>query len=336
MPPAKLYEGLSLYIESMIASGGFAPGEKLPTQRALAAQFNLTQNAVCRALKDLAARGLLDLRQGSGCYVRRRVEHRGKYNFMVYTQSKYMTPTYCGRILSGMLDRAAELGIGLMLNFVDYPDFAGSPLREREADFDAVVLVGLYDNVLTEFFCRKPCVGVNMHRTFGCLSTLDMDPVAAADLAVGYLHRKSVRHAICITSPDFAHEGAARNVFDFRRQCFLAAWDGTSECVAPRESDDLTGFARLPAGTGLWFSGDTHCHRLFRGFQKQTGRDLAAAVPLISNNGRNRTDPSMFLFPTIAPDYRLMGRNAVDEAVRRVEQPGAPLMRLYQNVALFE
>lgn len=336
MPPAKLYEGLSRYIESMIASGGFAPGEKLPTQRALAAQFGLTQNAVCRALKELAGLGLLDLRQGSGCYVRRRVERRGKYNFMVYSHSRHMAPTYCGRILSGMLDRASELGIGLMLNFVDYPDFAGSPLREREADFDAVVLVGLYDSSLAEFSCRKPCVGVNMHRTFGCLSTLDMDPAAAADLAVGYLHRKNVRRAVCVSLPDLDHEGAARNVFDFRRQCFLAAWDGPAESRFLRETDELAGLARLPEGTGLWFPGDSYCHRIFREFKKQTGQDLGAAVPLISNDGRNRIDPRMFLFPTIAPDYRLMGRNAVDEAVRRVEQPGAPLMRLYQNVALFE
>ena len=58
MPPAKLYAELSAYLESMIASGGFAPGEKLPAQRKLCEQFGLTKSTVGRALKELEARGL--------------------------------------------------------------------------------------------------------------------------------------------------------------------------------------------------------------------------------------------------------------------------------------
>ena len=150
------------------------------------------------------------------------------------------------------------------------------------------------------------------------------------------MRRKNVRHAICISWPGYTHEGEAGNVLDFRRQCFLAAWRGTSECISLHESDDLSRLARLPEGTGLWFAADTACQKILKGYRAQTGRDLLDEVPIISNNGRNRISPKMFHFPTIGPDYRLMGRCAVDEAVRRIEQPGAPLMRLYQNVTLQE
>ena len=142
MPPAKLYAELSAYLESMIASGGFAPGEKLPAQRKLCEEFGLTKSTVGRALKELEARGLVEMRHGSGCFVRRPAARRGRYNLMVYTESDAFDRSYCGRIIIGLQKRAAELGCGIMLNFVKYADFPTTPLRRRETDFDAVILVG--------------------------------------------------------------------------------------------------------------------------------------------------------------------------------------------------
>ena len=324
---------LTAHLESAIAAGALAPGEKLPTQRELGAQFGLAQSAVCRVLKRLEARGLLELRQGSGCFVRTRAEKRGRYNLMVYTQGEVRAASYCGRILLGMQERAAELGIGLMLNFVRYEHFADTPLREREKEFDAVVLVGLYDTALTNFSSRKPCVGVDMHRSFGCLSTLEMDPVEAAELAAGYLRRRHVRNVLCF-SPVLGKN--TPTVLDFRLQCFLAAWDGKSRVLSPDKSADLSFLARLPKDTGLWFANDSYAQDVLRACGAQTGRDLVAELPVISNNGRNRLDPRMLRCPTITPDYRAMGRCAVDEAVRRIAGPGAPRLRIYQSVTLLE
>lgn len=57
---------LSRGIESLIASGELRPGDRLPAERALAAAGSVSRGTVVAAYADLAERGLVDRRQGSG------------------------------------------------------------------------------------------------------------------------------------------------------------------------------------------------------------------------------------------------------------------------------
>lgn len=333
MPPAKIYSELSGYLESMIASGYFAPGEKLPVQRELCEQFGLTKGTVGRALKELEDRGLVELRHGSGCFVCRRENSRKHCNLVLYTESDLKTASYCGRVIAGIQQRAAELGIGLMIHFIPVSEIAGSPARQRQDDFDAVLLVGPYDLALQEFSCRKPCVGVNMHRNFGHFSTLEMDPLLAAELAAGFLRRHGARQVMAFAA---AGGNAAQNVFQYRRQCFQAVWGEDFTFCPQDEDDDLAFLEKLPADTGLWFSSDHRYHRICKRFRQQTGRVLTDLFPVISNDGRNFLVPDQMPVTSILPDYQDMGRGAVDEAIRRIECPGSPPRRIYQNVTLKE
>lgn len=58
-----------------IVSSDLKPGQKLPSTRELARRFNIHSNTVSAAYRDLAARGWVELRKGSGIYVR---EHPGE------------------------------------------------------------------------------------------------------------------------------------------------------------------------------------------------------------------------------------------------------------------
>ena len=60
-----------------LLSGRYAPGEKLPTQRALAADLGVTMSSVREALKRLEQMGLVDVRHGSAMRVRDWREHGG-------------------------------------------------------------------------------------------------------------------------------------------------------------------------------------------------------------------------------------------------------------------
>ena len=60
---------VAAYIEREIASRGLRPGDKLPTERELAAQLSVSRGTVRGALQDLAAKHLLERTPGRGTIV---------------------------------------------------------------------------------------------------------------------------------------------------------------------------------------------------------------------------------------------------------------------------
>src|SRR6202044_552604 len=65
-----LHRQLFLVLHDEIARGAIAPGDALPTEQALCAQFGVSRITVRRALADLAEQGYIDRRQGVGSFVR--------------------------------------------------------------------------------------------------------------------------------------------------------------------------------------------------------------------------------------------------------------------------
>ena len=55
---------------SAIVGGKYLPGEKIPTEKEIAAQFNASRPTVGRAMRDLEQHGMLVRRQGAGTFVR--------------------------------------------------------------------------------------------------------------------------------------------------------------------------------------------------------------------------------------------------------------------------
>jgi GntR family transcriptional regulator len=62
---------LALQIEVAVVTGQLLPGRKLPSVRELARRLKLHHNTVAAAYGDLAARGLIESKRGSGIYVSR-------------------------------------------------------------------------------------------------------------------------------------------------------------------------------------------------------------------------------------------------------------------------
>ena len=72
---ASAVEGVTLWrriaddIEHAIRSGGHPVGERLPSETEIAVRFGVNRHTVRRALSELAARGFVRARRGSGTYV---------------------------------------------------------------------------------------------------------------------------------------------------------------------------------------------------------------------------------------------------------------------------
>ena len=56
-------------LEEDISTGGFKPGEKMPTEAVLSQRFQVNRHTVRRAIGDLTARGLVRVEQGRGTFV---------------------------------------------------------------------------------------------------------------------------------------------------------------------------------------------------------------------------------------------------------------------------
>ena len=67
--PLPAYEKVKAFIRGHIASGGWKPGDRVPTEAALMQQFRISRMTVNRALRELAGEGLVTRVQGSGTRV---------------------------------------------------------------------------------------------------------------------------------------------------------------------------------------------------------------------------------------------------------------------------
>lgn len=73
----RLYQHIADQIRSLIQSGGFAQGTRLPPERDLAQQLGVSRPSLREALIALEIAGSVEIRQGSGVYVCRSPERSG-------------------------------------------------------------------------------------------------------------------------------------------------------------------------------------------------------------------------------------------------------------------
>jgi GntR family transcriptional repressor for pyruvate dehydrogenase complex len=116
-----------------LLSGRYAPGERLPTQRALAADLGVTMSSLREALKRLEQMGLVESRQGDGMRVRAWREHGG---LDVVAHLLFRAGGVDGRVLADVLEaRSLMLAeLAALAARRRSPDAAGR-LRDLAAEF---------------------------------------------------------------------------------------------------------------------------------------------------------------------------------------------------------
>lgn len=67
--PVSLARQMASFLRGAILSGTLAPGEKLPSTRALSRELRVARNVAVECMEQLAAEGYVETRRGSGAYV---------------------------------------------------------------------------------------------------------------------------------------------------------------------------------------------------------------------------------------------------------------------------
>ena len=65
----KAYKGVIDYFKKKIMDGELRPGEKLPPERDIAEQLNVSRNSVREAIRIMDMTGVISSQQGSGNYI---------------------------------------------------------------------------------------------------------------------------------------------------------------------------------------------------------------------------------------------------------------------------
>lgn len=68
--PKKIYQLIVEQIQDMIMTGELKSGDKLPSERSLAEQFDASRSSIREAMRSLEILGVLESRQGEGNFVR--------------------------------------------------------------------------------------------------------------------------------------------------------------------------------------------------------------------------------------------------------------------------
>ncbi len=71
MKKTRLYEGIIKQLLDLIKSGELKPGDKLPTERDLAIQLNVSRTAIREALRTMEMMGFISSKVGAGTYIKK-------------------------------------------------------------------------------------------------------------------------------------------------------------------------------------------------------------------------------------------------------------------------
>ncbi|MHC4441803.1 MAG: GntR family transcriptional regulator [Planctomycetota bacterium] len=176
------YRQIYEYIRDGIVSGRYGEGDKLPTQMELASRFTVSRLTVIRALRELENEGVLELRQGSGCFVGQ--QHKTKTRLLglvaVYTP--------------GPIEMIAD-EIGHIIRQHNYELLWRTKTPERWVDFPehAEAQCALYQSLGIAGIFYMPIVGI---RDYYVINRQIVDKFLQAGILVVLLDRDVIEYPL--------------------------------------------------------------------------------------------------------------------------------------------
>ena len=197
-------------------------------------------------------------------------------------------------------------------------------LLEAGNECDALLLLGANYEEAIQDGVELPCpvVGVEFGDSHGGVcSMLSLDPFQAAGLAVAYFRKLGVKTVTVLHSSHEIHRE--------RAESFRYRWNRMGQCRLHefQERENIPEDWDWANGAFYITGGDTYDYIAER-FRQTVGGDLKRNRRIISLDGKARLVPGKHPGVCIFPDWREVGRAALDEVIRRIENPGSPPRRI--------
>lgn len=205
----KKYEAVQTFLRSKIESGVIVPGEKLPSESELMAQFGISRNAVRQAINELIKERLVESRQGIGTFCVKRTQGRSMLIAMVtFRISSYIFP----RLVSACNQSIQRDGYTLLLNESLYNVAKERSILQdlRKRHVDGIVITPVLEgskynaDILNEFEAEGiPVVLLDGEYPDYAFTSIVIDEVAAGRKAAEYLWERGHRDIGMIYSSNY-------------------------------------------------------------------------------------------------------------------------------------
>lgn len=318
-------------IEALIVSGKYPPGSKIPPVRQLGKEYDISIGTATRGIKFLVESGILETRRGSGTFVRQLSAVRpsrptgSETKIAIFMVNANPAQYYCAHALRGVQDAVKNCNCTLQTRFCDHHELTFAMLENAAANNHALLFLSDYDRCLTDIPRNVPSVGLEMQCSFGQInSTVTIDPVDAAELAVDFFRQRGVKQVKV-----FSHDGPIHRT---RAALFQFGWQRYGTCEIEELTPHDERIDRIecddPALGYLFVSGSTANGPAHR-YAEATGRILAADRHILSIDGKSLTVPNYQPMNTIGISWYEAGIVAFEECLRRIKNPGSRARRIY-------
>ena len=188
----KLSDVIEQQLEFLILEGTLRPGEKLPPERELAKQFDVSRPSLREAIQRLEAKGLLLRRQGGGTFVQSSL------------WQSFSDPLVALRSTDEDKERIRELH-----HAIELAQQSGDLDAESNAvlQYQIAVTEAAHNVVLLHLLrCMEPMLAQNVRQNFELLySRREMLPLVSS-------HRTRIFEAIMAGKPEEAREASHRHL----------------------------------------------------------------------------------------------------------------------------
>jgi DNA-binding LacI/PurR family transcriptional regulator len=151
------------------------------------------------------------------------------------------------------------------------------------------------------------------------MSIVDIDPFCSAELAVDYFKSKKLKKVNIFTDPRLAYYN--------RGTIFAQYWKnagGECELFVGRDVE-----VEFNNKEGYFFTSDNLLYDYSCRYEKEHGVQLAKKFIVLGVDGKNLIFPNFHKFPTIATDWRVIGKYAIEECMYRIKELGSRPKRIY-------
>jgi len=328
-----LYLQISDAIEESIRTDRLAVGQRMPSDKALARDLQISPLTVAKAYQILADKGVLDRHVGRGTFIARKRKRTG---VVVMLTGDYVE-SWTGVIASGLTASLSQAGFRMELA----PPFGRDPVREsqmlRDLDPDRIDGVFAMTQPGSEPLYRELArQGVSV--VLGGRHYASLPYVSFNDFQIGLLaaeHLQKQRIADCMAIIDNYDVGRER-LHGFQTGLAKAGMDlpadniffTTGPTLTAEDLETLLQRPSLPAG--IFAHGDSYLVQLYHALLKAGRLEELSRITMVGVG--NRYDYHHVPFASVDYNLRQLGVEAGKYLIELIDgdikpQPGRPLGR---------